>query len=622
MNQTTIVAENAPQYGTFSLQSWKDWISNADYRISRSTFGRIFRLHGCGHEKAIKNALFFTEIRAGLTTFFTMAYIISVNSTMITDTGGTCKCTSTTDPLCISDAPYQACLVNLNRDLVTATAAIAGIGSCLMGLFSNLPVALAPGMGMNAYFTYQVVGFHGSGPMTYPLALTAVFIEGMVFLFLSIIGMRQWLVKLIPVSLKIASGAGIGLFLTVVGLSRSAGIGIINSGGSSTPIELGGCPDAFYDADLGKCSSHKMLSPQMWIGIMIGGVFTVYLMAYRLKMAIFMGISIVTIISWPRNTPFTYFPDTPTGDSKFDFFKNVVAFHPIGSILAAQDWNIAGANGGQFALAMFTLLYVDIIDTTATLYSMARFAGVVDPETGDFPRSTVAYCTDAITISIGSLFGTSPVSTYIESGAGISEGGKTGLTSITTGLCFLISIFFAPIFASIPPWATGCALVLIGCMMMKQVTTVNWNYVGDAVPAFVTIAFMPLSYSIAYGLIAGIFSYTAINGLIYITKLISGGRILPPDFDLAEYWTIFPGGKSPWFMRASRNGGRFWEHQQPTPEEMNNDKCMNEEDAESEQDHQRSDSQAELKANATRSDNGKRTVNIRMSDIDYNPRRD
>jgi adenine/guanine/hypoxanthine permease len=130
------------------------------------------------------------------------------------------------------------------------------------------------------------------------------------------------------------------------------------------------------------------------------------------------------------------------------------------STLVAQDWNVAGA-GGQFALALFTFLYVDIVDCTATLYSMARFSGVVDPETGDFPRSTLAYCTDAMTISIGSLFGCSPCTAFIESGAGITEGGKTGLTAMTTGICFLISIFFAPIFASIPPWATGCTLILV-----------------------------------------------------------------------------------------------------------------------------------------------------------------
>jgi AGZA family xanthine/uracil permease-like MFS transporter len=163
---------------------------------------------------------------------------------------------------------------------------------------------------------------------------------------------------------------------------------------------------------------------------------------------------------YSRSTSFTYFPYTPEGNQRFEFFKKVVSFHPIGGTLNAIEWNVMKAPS-QFALALFTFLYVDIIDCTATLYSMARFSGVVDVKSGDFPRSTLAYCTDAFCISIGSLFGCSPVTAFIESGAGIAEGGKTGLTSMTTGVCFLLSLFFAPIFASIPPWATGCTLVLV-----------------------------------------------------------------------------------------------------------------------------------------------------------------
>jgi adenine/guanine/hypoxanthine permease len=183
-------------------------------------------------------------------------------------------------------------------------------------------------------------------------------------------------------------------------------------------------------------------------------------MMYRVKAAIIVGIAFVSIISWPRTTSFTYFPHNAIGDEMFDFFKKVVTFHPIKNTLVAQDWDLGGA-GGKFALALFTFLYVDILDCTGTLYSMARFSGVVDSKTGSFPRSTVAYCTDAISISIGSLFGCSPVTVFIESGAGISEGGRTGLTGMTTGMCFFVSIFFAPIFASIPPYATGCTLVLV-----------------------------------------------------------------------------------------------------------------------------------------------------------------
>lgn len=157
----------------------------------------------------------------------------------------------------------------------------------------------------------------------------------------------------------------------------------------------------------------------------------------------------------------TYFPDTPEGNDRWDFFREVVAFHPIKHTLARQDWNLSGGVGTNFAIALFTFLYVDIIDCTATLYSMARFCGKVRKSDGDFPRSTLAYCTDALCISIGSLFGCSPVTAFIESGAGIAEGGRTGLTAITAGFCFLASLFLAPIFASIPPWATGCTLILV-----------------------------------------------------------------------------------------------------------------------------------------------------------------
>jgi AGZA family xanthine/uracil permease-like MFS transporter len=313
-------------------------------------------------------------------------------------------------------------------------------------------------MGLNAYFAYHVVGFHGTGSVSYRLALTAVFIEGFIFVFLSLIGMRQWLVKVIPTSIKIASGCGIGLFLAEIGLTYSAGIGAI-TGGIATPLDIAGCPPQYMDAN-GFCESHKMTNPTMWIGIFCGGIVTAYLMSYKVKSAILVGIAIVSIMSWPRTTSFTYFPYDVAGSSRFDFFKKVVAFRPIHSTLNAMDWSITAAPA-QFTLALFTFLYVDIIDCTATLYSMARFSGVVDKETGDFPRSTLAYCTDAFCISIGALFGCSPVTAFIESGAGIAEGGKTGLTAMTCGLCFLISMFFAPIFASIPPWATGCTLVLV-----------------------------------------------------------------------------------------------------------------------------------------------------------------
>ncbi|KAI6381470.1 hypothetical protein MCOR25_001164 [Pyricularia grisea] len=311
-------------------------------------------------------------------------------------------------------------------------------------------------MGLNAYFTYQVVGVRGTGSIPYGLALTAVFVEGFIFILLAITGMRHWLVKIVPGTLKTASGVGIGLFLTLVGMSYGNGIGLV-TGSVSTPLTIGGCPPE--DLYRGECPNNIMQSHKMWFGI-FGGLLTAWLMAFRVKSAIIIGIAIVSILSWPRNTSLTYFPHTDEGDSRFEFFRKIADFHPIQHTLGAQEWDLSGGNGAKFAIAVFTFLYVDIIDCTATLYSMARFCNKVDEKDGDFPRSTLAYCTDAACISFGSLLGCSPVTVFVESGAGIAEGGRTGLTAIITGICFLVSIFFAPIFASIPPWATGCTLIL------------------------------------------------------------------------------------------------------------------------------------------------------------------
>ena len=354
-------------------------------------------------------------------------------------------------------------------------------------------------MGLNAYFAYQVVGVNGSGPVPFKLALTAVFVEGFIFMGLSILGLRQWLAQIIPSSIKIACGAGIGMFLTLVGLGYESGLGAI-TGSSATPLTIAGCKPEFRD-EFGVCTTQTMRNPTLWIGFMCGLVLTAFLMIYRVKSAMVVGILVVSVFSWPRGTDFTWFPYTPEGNERFEYFKTVAAFHPIEKTLNVLEWDLTRV-GSQFTVAIFTLLYVDILDCTGTLYSMARFAGAVNSETGDFERSTLAYCTDAAAISFGALLGVSPSVAYIESGAGIVEGGRTGITSLTTGLCFFVSIFFAPLFASIPPWATGGALIMVGCMMMRSTLAINWRYPGDAIPAFITLSFIPFSYSVAYGLIA------------------------------------------------------------------------------------------------------------------------
>jgi AGZA family xanthine/uracil permease-like MFS transporter len=253
-----------------------------------------------------------------------MAYIISVNSTIVSETGGTCVCPADSmADLCSTNVEYMQCVQEIKRDLVTAT----------------------------------VVGFHGSGLVSYQVALTAVFVEGLVFVALTICGMRQWLARAIPTSIKLATGVGIGLYLTLIGLSYSAGIGAV-TGSTSTPMELAGCHPDLKDATTGMCpTSDKMRNPTMWIGIFCSGFFTVFLMMFRVKGAIIIGILLVSIISWPRGTDVTYFPHTELGDSAFDFFKKVATFHPIQKTLNVQEWNVS-SYGGQFGLAFIT--YVTI----------------------------------------------------------------------------------------------------------------------------------------------------------------------------------------------------------------------------------------------------------------------
>lgn len=470
---------------------------------------------------------------------------------------------SSNDPFCLNStspgySAYAICSQEVGRDIVTATAAIAALTSFCMGAFANMPIALAPGMGLNTYFSYQVVGQHGQGPVSYRLALTAVFVEGLIFVALSILGLRQWLARAIPSSLKIASGAGIGLYLALIGLTYTAGIGAI-TGGANDPLQLAGCVPSLRRPD-GTCKSGEMRNPTLWLGIFCGGIFTALLMMYRVKGAIIAGILLVSVISWPRDSSVTNFPHTKAGDNAFEFFKKIVTFHPIQHVLTVQDWNISGSNAGQFALALITFLYVDILDCTGTLYSMARFCGAIDEDTQDFEGSAVAYMIDAFGITIGSLFGSPPVTAFIESGAGISEGGATGITACVTGLCFFISIFFAPIFASIPSYATGCTLVLVGAMMARASSEINWRYIGDSIPAFLTLAIMPFTYSIAYGLITGIIAYTILNTGAWLIIKASGGRIVPHDYEQKDYWTYkVRGGLLPgWVKRACRGKRDFW----------------------------------------------------------------
>ncbi|KAK2462182.1 hypothetical protein APHAL10511_005814 [Amanita phalloides] len=469
-------------------------------KVASTFIGRWFLLDGCGKQRQRSGSRFTTEIRAGLTTWAAMAYIISVNASIISDTGGTCVCTSSNN--CANDVAYLSCVGEVKQDLITTTAAICALASCLIGLLANFPVGLGPGLGLNVYFAFAVVGHHGSGMITYREALGAVFMSGWIFLFLSLVGLRQWLARIMPQSLIFAICAGIGLFIAFIGLS-SSGLGVVG-GSTSTYVTLGGClPQDYVSPDLvGYCNGRVLRSPTMWLGIFLGGVLTVLLMTYRVQGAILIGIFLTAIVSWPRSTAVTYFPRTAAGDEMFDFFKQIVTFRKLKMIGNVIDYNYRSPHV-WYAVTIF--LYVAILDTAGTLYSMANFAGLHDPLTLDFENSTIAYCVNAFCIIIGALMGTSPVIPFAESATGITEGGKTGLTAITIGIAFFISIFFAPIFASIPPWAIGGALVIVGSLMMRN---------------------------IAYGVVVGIVSYGLLNGIPYLLMKATGGRIMPPDYQI------------------------------------------------------------------------------------------
>ena len=388
------------------------------------------------------------EIMAGLTTFLAMAYISVVNPAILSETG----------------MDFGAVFV--------ATCLAAAIGSIVMGLYANYPIALAPGMGQNAFFAYGIVIGMGH---SWQVALGAVFISGILFVAISILPLREWLINSIPRSLKLGMSAGIGLFLAIIALSGS-GIVVDN------PATLVSFGDLTQPAPL---------------LMMLGFVLITALTARKVVGAVVIGILSVTIIAWM---------------SGLAEFKGVASLPPSASALFELD--IRGALNVSMLTIILTLLLIDVFDTAGTLVGVATRANMLDHK-GNLPRLDKALLADSSATAAGALLGTSSTTSYVESAAGVEAGGRTGLTAITTGILFLLCLFIAPLAQSIPPFATAAALLFVACIMVRSFADIEWQDISESAPAVVAAIGMPLSYSIADGIGLGFISYAAI-------KLVSG----------------------------------------------------------------------------------------------------
>ena len=390
-----------------------------------------------------------TEIIAGLTTFLAMAYILAVN------------------PLILSDA-------GLNPGSVfTATALSAAIATLMMAVLANLPVALAPGMGLNAFFTYTVVIGMKYSPAT---ALTAVFLEGLLFILLSFFNVREAIVESIPINLKKAVAAGIGLFITLIGM-KNAEIIVDN------PATLVG---------LGTITSGPAL-----LGL-IGLIITAVLYVLHIPGSILLGILITTVIGIPMGVT------VPFGG-----WEN---WSIVSAPAAPIFWNFDFSNifSFQFFTVFFSFLFVDIFDTVGTLVGVSNRAGLTD-KNGNIPRVKQALLSDAIGTVFGAMLGTSTVTSFVESTSGVAAGGRTGLTAFTTGIFFLIALVFSPLFLLIPSAATAPALIIVGFLMLAATAEIDFTDPTEGIPAFLTIVMMPFTYSIAEGIVYGILSYVILK---------------------------------------------------------------------------------------------------------------
>lgn len=420
-----------------------------------------------------------TEVIAGLTTFMTMAYILAVNPSILGATGMD------------------------TGAIFTATALASAIGSFCMALFANLPFVLSAGMGLNAYFAYTVV--LGMG-YSWKVALTAVFVEGIIFIILSLTNVREAIFNAIPASLKVAVSVGIGLFITFIGLQNahivvdgSTLVGLFSFNGS---------------VKAGTFQSEGITVVLALIGLLI----TAFLVIKNVKGNILLGILITWVLGIICQLTGLYVPNAEAGFYSLIPSGIISAPASVAPTLFKMDFSaMASLN---FVVVVFAFLFVDIFDTLGTLIGCATKANMLDKE-GKLPGIKGALMADAVGTTVGACLGTSTITTFVESSSGIAEGGRTGLTSIVSGLLFILALFFSPIFLAIPSFATAPALIVVGFFMMQSVAKINWSDMLEAIPAFICIFAMPFMYSISEGISFGVISFVVLNAVAGKAKKIT-----------------------------------------------------------------------------------------------------
>ena len=426
-----------------------------------------------------------TEVMAGITSFMTMAYILAVNPNILSAAG-------------------------MDHGAVfTATAVASFLGTLCMALFANYPFALAPGMGLNAYFAYTVV--LGMG-YSWQVALAAVLTEGLIFILLSVCNVREAIFNAIPLPLKRAVSVGIGLFIAFIGL-QNAKI-VISSATLVSLFTLDG-----YNQTLNGVTATFQDAGITVILAILGVIITGILVVKNVKGNILWGILITWLLGVICQFAGLYVPNPEVGFyNLLPDFSNGISIPSLAPIFG--KFSISGVPVLEFVVIIFAFLFVDIFDTIGTLIGVASKADMLDKD-GKLPRIKGALMADAVATTAGAVLGTSTVTTFVESASGVSEGGRTGLTSLTTAVLFLLSLFLSPIFLAIPSFATAPALIIVGFYMLGAVSDINFKDASEGIPAFICIAAMPFFYSISEGIAMGVISYVAINAISGKGKKVS-----------------------------------------------------------------------------------------------------